>query len=155
MENTMSFVAPSFRCYNRCNYDIGVVTANGRQYNIKPGSFALLTAEDIEYIDSICQNRKFFACGMLEAVDPKNEAIPLEKFNIVEAPPEERVLTEDEIIAQLKKPLKTMTTWLEKIEDPVELHAIYTVAIKMDLPASKLKVLNEKMPSQDWLDELG
>ena len=124
---------PTFRAYNRCKFDIGVKTAQGREYNIKPDSFALLTMDDIAFIDSVCQKKKLFGSGMLEAVDANGKPIST---------------------AALKKSLKAFTEWLNGIDDPVELHAIYTVASGMDLPASKLKVLNAKMPNKDWLDEL-
>lgn len=154
MDNIMMpTTVPKFRVYNRCKYDIGVTTSDGRQYNIKPGSFTMLTMDDIDYIESICQTKKFFGSGMLEVVDAKNEPIPCEAMNIVESPEEERVLSDDEIIAALKKPLKAFTEWLDKIEDPVELHAIYTVANGIDLPSSKLKALSAKMPNKDWLDQ--
>lgn len=146
-------MAPKFRVYNRCKYDIGVTTVDGRQYNIRPNSFTLLTMDDIEFIESICREKKFFGSGMLEVVDASGKKPSLEQINIV--PDEEhRVLTDDEITAALKKSLKAFTEWIDGIDDPVELHAIYTVATTMDLPASKLKVLNAKMPNKDWLDEL-
>ncbi len=142
-----------YRVYNRCKYDIGVTVADGRQYNIRPGSFALMTAADIEYVDSICRTKKFFGSGMLVAVDGTNKEIPLDKLNIVEVDESEKHLTDEEITAALKKSAKAMEAWLNAIDDPVELHAIYTVASEMDLPTSKLKILNAKMPDKDWLDQ--
>lgn len=155
MENTnIGTTSPTYKVYNRQKYEIGVTCANGMQRSIKPGSFTLLTSEDIQYIDSICTKKKFFASGMLEPVDANNNPIPLEHFMLVEADESERVLTEDEISAALKKPAKSMQAWIDRIDDPVELHAIYKIATEMDLPASKLKILNAKMPNKDWLDEM-
>ena len=156
MDNIIASAAttPKFRVYNRCKYDIGVRTAEGREYNIKPNSFALLTVDDIEYIDSICQGKKFFGSGMLEAVDAKGDTLSCEQVGVVEADESEKMLSDEEITAALKKPVKAFDEWINKIDDPVELHAIYTVASGMDLPASKLKILNAKMPNKDWLDQL-
>jgi len=145
--------APMFRAYNRCKFDIGIVTAQGRQYNIKPDSFVLLTMDDIAYIDSICRKKKLFGSGMLEAVDANGKPLNYEQMGVVEDV-ENKILSDDEISAALKKPLKAFSEWLEGIEDPVELHAIYMVATKMDLPSSKIKVLKAKMPDKDWLDEM-
>ena len=145
---------PKLRVYNRCKFDIGVVVPDGRQYNIKPGSFAMLTVDDINYIDSICQKKKLFATGMLEAVDSNGVIIPLEKMGMAKTEEDRKILSDDEISAALKKSLKSVEAWLNSIDDPVELHAIYKVASEMDLPASKLKLLNAKMPNKDWLDQM-
>jgi len=145
---------PKFRAYNRCNFDIGVTTSEGRQYNIKPGSFTMLTVDDINYIDSICQKKKLFATGMLEAVDSDGKVIPLEKLGMAKTEEDRKMLSDEEITAALKKSVKAMEAWLNTIDDPVELHAIYKVASEMDLPASKLKILNAKMPNKDWLDQM-
>lgn len=146
--------SPTYKVFNRQKYEIGVTLANNTQRSIKPGSFTLMTAEDILYVDSICAKKKFFASGMLEPVDANNNPIPLEHFMIVPAEENEKVLTDDEIIAALKKSVKQLQTWLDGIDDPVELHAIYNVASEMDLPASKLKILSAKMPNKDWLDQM-
>ena len=45
-----------YRVNNRCKHDIGVTLMNGMQYNIKAGSFQMLSAMDIQYIESICNN---------------------------------------------------------------------------------------------------
>ena len=149
----MGYTESVYKVYNRQKYDIGIRLDNGREYNIKPNSFALLTASQIEYVESICQRRKFFATHMLEVEGKDNRPVALENLNIVEDE-EQKVLTEDEITAALKKSVKSIEAWLNNITEPSELHAIYTVAIGMDLPTSKLKVLRAKMPEKDWLDEL-
>lgn len=154
MDNmNMGFTEPTFKVYNRQKFDIGIKLDNGREYNIRPGSFALLTAEQIEYIESICQHRKLFASHMLEVEDKNGKLVALENLHIVEDP-EQRVLTDTEITAALKKSVKAVEEWLKKIEDPAELHAIYTVAVDMDLPTSKMKILRAKMPEKDWFQDL-
>ncbi len=145
---------PKFRTYNRCNYDIGIRLENNREVNIKPGSFALLTAADIEYVDSICQDKKFIATRMLVPVDVNGNELDLANMCGIVMNEAEEVLTEDVITAALKKSAKQVQAWIDGIDDPAELHAIYKVAVTMDLPASKLKILNAKMPNKDWLDEM-
>lgn len=145
---------PKFRTYNRCNYDIGIRLENGREVNIKPGSFALLTLADIEYVDSICQTKKFIGSKMLVPVDVSGNEIDIENLCGIVVDEANEVLDEESITAMLKKSAKQIQSWIEGIDDPVELHSIYKVAAAMDLPASKLKVLNSKMPNKDWLDAM-
>lgn len=54
----------NYRVYNRCKHDIGVSLMNGMQTNIKAGSFKVLTVDDIQYIESICNGTKFFSSKM-------------------------------------------------------------------------------------------
>lgn len=138
--------------YNRCKYDIGVTYSSGQQGVVKAGSFLPMTAVDIMYIESICRKRRFFSSKMLvPVVDGKD--IPLEDIGVYSDQDSNVHMNDEEIIAGLKKPLKQFEAWLEKIEDPEELHAIYLVGKGMDLPASKLKILKAKAPNKDWLNE--
>ena len=99
------------------------------------------------------RKKKLFGSGMLEAVDANGKVLTFDQMHVVEDE-EHKVMSDEEISAALKKSLKSVTEWLEGIDDPVELHAIYTVAKTLDLPASKIKLLKSKMPGKDWLDEL-
>ena len=142
-----------YRVYNRCKYDIGVKKQDGQTTNIKAGNFVLLTPDDIASIEGLCSGKKFFSQKMLVPVDENGTELPLEKFLIFEDPDAVQHLNDAEITAALKAPVKKFEEWLKKIDDPEELHAIYTVAKGMDLPASKLKILNNKIPYKDWLEE--
>ena len=143
-----------YRVYNRCKHDIGVYISNGQQsLNIRAGSFAVLSVNDILYIESICGKRKYFSGKMLVPVDDSGKDLTLEDvggFTDESAPVHHN---EAEIEANLKKSLSSFKTWINSIEDPVELHQIWEVGKNMDLPASKLKILNSKMPNRDLLDE--
>lgn len=142
----------SYRVYNRCKHAIGVKLMNGVHVNIKPGSFRLLTASDILYIESVCGSIKFFAQKMLVPYDAENKIVALENIGLYEDPDVVKHMTDDEITAMLKKSQAQVKAWLSDITDPAELHAIYLVAKTMDISASKLRLLNEKMPNKAWLD---
>lgn len=142
------------RAYNNTAHDIGVNTVNGMSLNITPGSFKILTVNDILYIDSICNYKKFFTSGMLVAVDDTGKRIDAVELGLY---PEDtgKHLTNEDIAAALKQNPKKLEAWLKDIEDEAELHSIYMVAKDMeDLPIGKIKVLKAKMPNKDWLDEL-
>ena len=140
-----------FRVYNRCKYDIGVTLMSGQQPNIKAGSFILLSVNDILFIEGNAQ-RKPFSARMLVAVDDNNKDIDLEHLGGY--PDEYAVphLNDDEIREKLNKSVKVIDAWLKTIEEPEELHAIFEVAKEMDLPASKLRVIQAKMPTKDVLE---
>ena len=140
------------KVYNRAKYDIGVVLTNGLQFNIKAGSFQLMTINDILYIESTFSNSKFFGTKRLVPVDEVGKEISMVDLGLAE---EETVhKNDDEISAMLKQSAKKIEEWLDTIHDDAELHAIYTVAVSMDLPASKLKILNSRIKNKDWLGEL-
>ena len=142
-----------FRVYNRCKYDIGVNLINGQAPNIRAGGFQLLTVNDILYIESLCSNIKFFSSKRLVAVDDDGNELTLEQLGGYPDDTVPKHLDDEEITAMLKKPLKAMEAWLNDINDSEELHAIYMAAKELDLPASKLKLLKNKIPNKEWLEE--
>lgn len=142
-----------FKVFNRCKYDIGVALLNGRQMSIKAGSFQLMTAGDILYIESICNRNKLFSQKMLVPVDSEGRDIELDQLGMH---PEEDVpvhLDDKSIEGMLKMSAKKIEEWIGAIEDPAELHGIYEVAMKMDLPQSKLKILSARMPEKDFIED--
>lgn len=141
-----------YRVWNKCKYDIGVTLINGQQLNIKAGSFQLLTVNDILFIESICSSIKFFSAKMLVPIDNAGKEIPLDELGLYVDENTVTHMDDSEIETMLKKSVKQIETWLNNIEDMAELHAIFEVAKKLDLSASKLRLLNTKMPYHDWLN---
>ena len=143
-----------YRVYNRCNHAIGVYVNNGQQsINIKPGSFAVLAVNDILYIESICNRKKFFSAKMLVPVDDSGKDLTLETIGGFTDESTEVHYDVKEIETNLKKPFNAVKAWISKINDPVEIHAVWEVGKGMDLPASKLKLLQAKMPNKDLLED--
>lgn len=143
-----------YRVYNRCNHDIGVYVSNGQMsLNVKAGGFVVLSVNDILYIESISNRRKFFSAKMLVPVDENGKDLTLEDLGGFSAPDAVVHLDEDEIRANLSKTLKGFKAWIDTIDDPVELHAIWEVGKQMDLPQSKLKVIQTKIPNRDLLSD--
>lgn len=142
------------RVYNRCNHDIGVYVNNGQQsINIKSGNAPVsLTVNDVLYIDGICNRKKFFSSGMLTIESNDGVPLTLEDIGGFTDMSTEIHYDSEEIESSLKKPLNAFKAWLAKIDDPVEIHAIWEIGKNMDLPASKLKLLQAKMPNKDLLE---
>ena len=120
---------------------------------IRPGSFQLLSMADIQYIESICRTIRYFSSKMLVPTDEKGNDLDLNELGVTVYEGDPTHMNDDEISAMLKKSAKQIEAWLENIEDPAELHAIYLKAKEMDLSAAKLKLLSAKMPSKDFLGE--
>ena len=142
-----------FRVWNKCKHDIGVTLVNGQQLNIKAGSFQVLTVNDILFIESICNSTKFFSAKMLVPMDDTGKDIALDALGVYADESSPVHMDDQEISAMLKKSAKQIESWLNNIDDMAELHAIFEVAKEMDLTSAKLRVLNTKMPYQDWLGE--
>lgn len=140
-----------YRVVNKCKYDIGVKLPNNLDVVIKAGSFQLLTADEIVYIESICRDIKFFAKRMLVPCDQSGNEVPMDKLGafIEEDPVPHK--DDQEIEAILKQSVSKIKAWITEIDDPVELHAIADVARHMDLTSAKLKVLQEKMPDAELI----
>lgn len=140
------------RVYNKQRYDIGVRTVNGQGINIKQGSFGVFSVNDILYIESLT-TPGFISSKMLIPVDENGKELELSELGIYDTG-FDPVLTEEEITSALKQSVKKIEAWIENIDDIVELDHIYDVAVKMELPLNKIKVLKKKMPDKDWLGEM-
>lgn len=140
------------RVWNRCKYDIGIKLLNGSSLNIKSGSFTILSVNDIIYVETLCDSSKFFAQKMLEIVDNDGKAVSIDEVGLYSEADSVVHLTDDEIIATLKQPVKKIEAWIANIDDPAELDSIFKAAKTVDLPTSKMKVLSAKMPSKSWID---
>lgn len=142
-----------YRVWNRAKFNIGVKLMNGFEYNITPGSFILMTADDILHIETRYPTVGLFRKKYLVPMDEHGVEFDLSQVGM---PPiaDDAHQTDDEIIAMLKGSLKKIETWVSGITDQTELHAIYEVAKEADLPASKIKLLKKYIPDKDWLDEL-
>ena len=143
----------TFRVYNQCNYDIGVTLPSGQKPSIRKGSFQPLTVNDILYIESIAKKRRPFSSGELAIISEDGKRLTLEEVGGFTDTYTVKHYDKAEIMANLKKSAKAVEAWLKEIEDPAELHAILEVADEMDLAASKMKILQEKMPGIDLLRE--
>lgn len=132
------------RVSNPHKFSIGVSFFNGTERAILPGSFTLMTREEIEYLAS-------FAPGLFEGekllrLEDRELAAELGFIDSVDDP----MFDEDEIRKHLNQRAQQMKAWLDGVEEPYLLDEICDVAMKMDLPASKLQILQERMPERKF-----
>ena len=86
-------------------------------------------------------------------MDDTNKELTLEDIGGYTDTYSEKHFGEKEITSNLKKSAKQIETWIAEIDDPSELYAIHKIAKEMDLPSSKMKLIEAKIPDPDMFDE--
>ena len=142
-----------FRVYNNTNFDIGITLSTNQQRVIRAGTFLPnVSVEDILFIESNASRRKPFSSKVLTVKDSNEKEYSLEDIGGYTDPYTEKHYDADEIASQLSKSAKSISAWIKNIEDPIELDAIREMAEKMDLPGSKLKIIQAKIPNRNMLE---
>lgn len=130
---------------NRRKFAVGLILQNGSERSVMPGSFVMLSRDEIEYLASIAPTL-FEGEKMLQLED---RAVAVEMGFIESA--EQPVMDEEEIRKRLSQRVPQLKAWLATVQEGYLLDAICDVADKMDLPASKLQLLQERMPERNFL----
>lgn len=133
------------RVYNQRKYSIGLILQNGAERVIHPGSFALLARDEIEYLASVAPSL-FDGEKQLRLED---RALAAQLGFVDDAQAE--TLDAEAIRKRLSQRVPQVRVWLEGVTEPYLLDAIYDVAAEMDLPASKLQLLKERMPEREFI----
>jgi len=142
----------TYRVYNNANYDIGITLSTGQQRVIRAGTpLPYIPAEEIIFIESNA-TCKPFSSKLLLIKDTNDKELSLEEIGGFTDPYAEKHFSPDEIAANLEKSAKFIANWLKDIEDPIQLDAIGEMAKKMDLPGSKFKVIQAKLPNKNMLE---
>ena len=133
------------RVYNQRKYDVGMILQNGAERVVHPGSFILLSRDEIEYLASIAP-ALFDGEKQLRLED---RALAAQLGFVDDAQAE--TLDADVIRKKLNQRAPQLRAWLDGVTEPYLLDAICGVAAEMDLPASKLQLLQERMPGREFL----
>lgn len=134
------------KVYNPTSFNVGVVTLDRPLgFNIRPGSFVLMTEDDVAYVSSICT---LFQRGMLR-VDEQHEDVMMSIGIDMNTDP--NFISNEEIGKKLAGTPKKLQEWLETVNEPHVLDRVYEVAKASNLTANRLKILQEKMPDRDFM----
>lgn len=133
------------RVYNPRKFAIGLTLANGTERTVLPGSYTLLSKEDIEHLASFAP--ALFQDEKLLRIEDRSLSVELGFIDDFDKP----VMDEEEIRKNLGQRVSQVKTWLDGISEAYLLDVICDVASTMDLPASKLQLLQERMPEREFL----
>ena len=133
------------RVYNPRKYDIGLVLQSGMERVIHPGSFTPMARDDIEYAASMAP--ALFEGEKQLRLEDRALAVQL-GFIQDESEP---TLDAEEIRKKLGQRPAQIKAWLDTIQEGYLLDAICDVAATMDLPASKLQLLQDRLPEREFL----
>lgn len=141
-------MADKIKLMNPQKFDVGIVTLDSKVgINIKAGSFALVTPDDIAYLASISD---VFRRGILK-VEEKN--IDVMQQAGIDQENDPNFITDEEIKKKLTGTAKKMKEWLDAVTEGHILDRIYDVAMTMNLNQDKLIILNNKMPGKSFMNE--
>lgn len=133
---------------NPQKFDVGIITLDKPLgVNIRPGSFAIINQNELNYLASICT---LLQDGILTVDDANFGAMQQLGIDPTSDP---NFISNEEIQKKLSGTGKKMKEWLAGVEQGHILDRIYDVAMSMNLNADKLKILKEKMPDKDFLGD--
>lgn len=139
-------MADRVRVRNTTTYDIGLTTMTGFGYNIKPGLFIVMNREDVEYCMALAP-RLFEAPARLVVEDAElSQVVGID--DVKQATPSDAELTKI-----LKGSASKLKEYIEKNKANEHiLERLARLAKAADLPASKIKVMQEALPQRDFIN---
>lgn len=142
-------MSEKIRLTNVMKFDIGIaLPEKPLGINIRPGAFAMVTADDKDYLISTCD---LIQKGYLQ-VDNEHKEEVLEEVGI-DAKENAAFMTDEEITEKLKGTVRNMQTWINGVDDPIILDRIGKIAKEMELSVSKAKILHAKIPGLNLTEE--
>ena len=133
------------KVYNDRKYPVGLILQNGLERVVHSAGYTLLSRDEIEFVASNAP-RLFEGERQLRLEDHETAA----QMGFIESA-ETPVMDDAEIRKKLSLRANQLKAWLDGVSEPYLLDAIYDVAMTMDLPASKLQLLQERMPDKEFI----
>jgi len=132
--------------YNKNKFNIGIKKPDGTSLNIRPGSFIMLTQNEIDWLNSVCD---FIPKGILQLDEAHSYITEKMGINIKESV---YAMDDEAIKDHLNMGVKKLEEWLDGINDKMLINRICDIAETMDISRTKMKMLKEKAPERDLLD---
>lgn len=133
---------------NTQKFDIGIVTPEKPLgVNIRPGSFAQVTHDELIHILSVST---LIQSGMLTVDEKDKEA--LTDLGI-DPETDQHFIKDEDIKKKLGGTAKKLREWLAGIDEGYILDRVYDIAMSMNLSMDKIKALKEYMPNRDFIDD--
>lgn len=140
-------MADTIKLMNPQKFDVGIKRLNDSVgINIRAGSFAMVTEDDIAYLASVSD---VFRRGILRVEQKNLEAMQAAGIDQENDP---NFITNEEIARKLGGTARKIREWLRDVNEGHILDRVYDVAMGMNLSQDKLKALQEKMPDKAFLE---
>jgi len=133
------------KVYNDRKYPVGLILQNGLERVVHPAGYTLLSRDEIEFVASNAP--RLFEGERQLRLEDREIAAQMGFIENAGIP----VMDEEEIRKKLSLRANQMKAWLDDVFEPYLLDAICDVAMTMDLPASKLQLLQERMPDREFI----
>lgn len=138
----------NIRLYNTQKFDVGVkLLDNDRGMNVRAGGFIQISENDVAYINSISS---VLRRGMLR-IEKEKETL-LQEIGI-EPETDPNFIDAEGIKKKLNMSAKKIEEWLASVQEEYILDKVYDVAMEMNLPLNKIKVLQAAMPKKSFIEE--
>lgn len=133
------------KVYNDRKYPVGLILQNGLERVVHPAGYTLLSRDEIEFVASNAP--RLFEGERQLRLEDREIAAQMGFIENAGIP----VMDEEEIRKKLSLRANQMKAWLDDVKEAYLLDAICDVAMTMDLPASKLQLLQERMPDREFI----
>ena len=146
-------MANNIKLYNPQKFNVGLKLQGQMQgLDIKPGSFVMVSEDDVNYIASISSILQRGILRIENSAENKEDVAAEVNQNLGIDTKNDPLFADDlDIRQKLGGSAKKIGEWLDSVTEPYMLDRIYDVAMTMDLPASKLAKLREKMPERSFV----
>lgn len=139
-------MADKVRVQNMTPYCVGLKAQNGIEYNIRPRMFVSMSRDDVEYNMALAPSLFATPAQLVVNDEELNSEMGIDPTN-------EELCSIETATKYLKGTPAKLKAWLEENNKPHIIETVFEASQKMDLPASKIKVLKEFMPLRDFIDE--